>query len=87
MISEHGPESTILARANDPFKRRVICLLLVVIVDDLSGRGIQNQSFAARIIKVEHVRDRSRPGVERLIANSSEAPVILDEAQDRGLIS
>src|SRR5262249_14112077 len=51
------------------------------------ARGrVEEQLVGVAVTEVEHVGQRAREGVEGLVTDASQAPVVLDEAQDRRLI-
>src|SRR5580692_524987 len=54
--------------------------------DDGAGAFVQNQARRARVIgEIEQAVQRARHGVGRAIADAWQIPVVLDEANDRGL--
>ena len=51
-----------------------------------SGIGIEKQLMRAALQEVEHVQQRTGDCIARTIADARKFPVVLDEAENRGLI-
>src|SRR5579859_3767128 len=68
-------------RVNNVSMPTSLCQCLAV---DLARRRVEDQPFGATV-EVEQGVERAVAGVEGLIAESTEPPVVLDEAQDRRL--
>src|SRR5256714_7302346 len=63
-------------------------LCVVGVVETLARRRIEQQTMttSGAVLEVEHVEQAAGALVERLIADSSQAPVVFDEPDHRGLV-
>jgi hypothetical protein len=58
----------------------------MLVVSGFACYGIKEQTVAICVSEMEHVIQGTCALVERLITDAAQAPVILDEAQDRTLV-
>src|SRR5262249_15131326 len=54
--------------------------------DNFARAWIEDQADVPPLAEVKHARERAGNRVERMVAHTAETPVVLDEAQDGGLI-
>jgi hypothetical protein len=55
------------------------------VVDRLAGCGVEDERGWVGVLEVEHGVQGAGLGVEGLVADAAQAPVVLDEGDDRAL--
>ena len=58
----------------------------LLIVRRLAAAGVERQTIVLGIREIEHRVERAGERIRRTVADASEAPVVLDELQDRRLV-